>query len=90
MISQGPVVVSAGKTKYSPTVGRDVESNARWMVGSEAGDVGQRQRALRLVERRALGIALEQLDDVAFAAGDDHKIAAARIVFQICDRRRRE
>ena len=64
---------------------RDVESNARWIVGSEAGDVGESERALRLVERRALGIALEQLDDVALAAGDEHKIAAARIVFQICD-----
>ena len=46
-------------------------------------DIGQRQRALRLVERRFFGVALEQLDDVALAGGEDHEIAAAGVVFEI-------
>ena len=77
-------MVSDGKTIFADGR-RDVEGNAGRRIGSKPGDVGQSKRALRLVEGRALGVPFEQLDDVALAAGQDHEIAAARIVFQIGD-----
>ena len=62
---------------------RDIEGDAGRRVGGKPGDVGQSERALRLVERRAFGVAFEQLDDVALATGQNHKIAIPGIVFQI-------
>ena len=84
MISHGPIVVSDGKTKYSPTVGAILKAT-RSAIGGKTGDVGQGERALRLVEGRAFGVALEQLHNVALAAGQDDEIATARIIFQIGD-----
>ena len=57
----GPVVVSAGNTKYSPTVGIKLKQTAECSGrGVMPLHISERERALRLVERRARGIALEQ------------------------------
>ena len=88
MMSQAPLLVSAGKTKYSPTVGMRLKLTAEWSGrGSHAMQIGQGQRALRLVERRFFGVALEQLCDVALAGRDDGEVRGCGIVFEVGDRR---
>ena len=77
MISQGPVVVSAGKTKYSPTLGDQVEADGGELrPRRHPGHVGERERPHRLVVRRALGVALEQARDLALAGGDDDEVVS--------------
>ena len=81
-------MVSAGNTKYSPTVGIRLKFTAEYSgPRSHAVHVGQRQRALRLVERRLFRVALEQPRDVALAGGDHHEIGIAGRILR--DRRRR-
>ena len=47
--------------------------------------IGQRQRALRLVEGRLFGVALEQLRDVALAGGDDGQVGRGGVGFEVGD-----
>lgn len=48
-------------------------------------DIGQRQCALRLVEGRLFGVALEELGNIALAGCDDDKFGFLRIGFKIVD-----
>ncbi|MNZ62715.1 hypothetical protein D3C78_808440 [compost metagenome] len=49
--------------------------------------VGQRDGAQRTVEHAALGVALEQLADLALAAGDDHQVAGGGVALQLGEAR---
>src|SRR5439155_25264625 len=59
------------------------------VVGSRRhpGDVRERERTHRLIERRTVGVALEQAGDVALARGDDDEVARIHVALEIVDGR---
>ena len=73
-----------GEHEVLADAGHQVEGHARivWR-GRQAVHIGQRQRALRLVELQARGVALEQLDHLALAGGQDDQVVALRQRFQL-------
>ena len=88
MISHSPVVVSAGKTKYSPTPGQRLKHTARVLCARRhPRHVGECERAHRLVERGALGVALEEAGDLALAGCDDDQVGRVRVALEVGDGR---
>ena len=87
MISHGPVVVSAGNTKYSPTPGQRLKQTAEYS-GRGVIPVTYVSASARIgrsnVERS--GSRSKSDDDVTLAGGDDHERAVVGVALEVVER----